>query len=71
MEPQKYDSQVAAKSASPEATEKSSLSVFTLSDDAVMKNSIKIKITENLTLPSSQNQRKYYLIAVLFSAVCD
>ena len=34
-------------------------------------NSIKIKITENLTLPSSQNQRKYYLIAVLFSAVCD
>ena len=38
MEPQKYDSQFSAKSASPEATEKSSLSVFTLSDEAVMKN---------------------------------
>lgn len=35
------------------------------------ENSIKIKITKNLTLPSSQNQRKYDLIAVLFSAVCD
>ena len=34
----KYDSLFAAKSASPEATEKSSLSVFTLSDEAVMKN---------------------------------